>query len=95
MQGGLNVVGQTRLQESAWLEQLAKQASLLASANRGLSLNEAGPAIAVPTNKKDNATLNRGFIRNLRYRCRSKAHSNLRAIMHAGGVHFPRRFQPC
>jgi hypothetical protein len=64
------VVGQTRLQESAWLEQLAKQASLLASANRSLSLKEAGPAIAVPTNTKDNATPNRVFIRNLRYRCR-------------------------
>jgi hypothetical protein len=64
------VVGQTRLQESAWLEQLAKQASLLASANRGLSFKAAGPAIAVPINIKDNATPNRGFIRNLRYRCR-------------------------
>jgi hypothetical protein len=89
------VVGQTRLQESAWLAQLAKQASLLASANRSHSLREAGPAIAVPINTKDNATPNRGFIWNLRYRCRSKAHSNPRAIMHAGGVHSPRRFQPC
>ena len=81
------MVGQTRLQESAWLEQLAKQASLLASANRGLSFKETRPAIAVPINIKDNATPNRGFIKNLRY-SRSKVHSHPRAIMHAAGVHF-------
>lgn len=66
MQGVLNVAGQTRLQESAWLAQLAKQASLVASATRSRSLREAVPAVAVPINAKNNATHNRGFIRTLR-----------------------------
>jgi hypothetical protein len=37
-QGVLKVVGQTRLQESFWLAQLAKHASEVASANRSLFL---------------------------------------------------------
>jgi hypothetical protein len=37
-QGAPYVVGQTRLQESFWLAQLAKQASLAASARRNLPI---------------------------------------------------------
>jgi hypothetical protein len=37
-QGAPSVVGHTRLQESFWLAQLAKQASLAASANRSLPI---------------------------------------------------------
>ncbi len=73
MQGGLNVVGQTRLQESLWLVQLARQASVAASANRHLPLLKTGPAIAVPMTEKNSATLNRGFIRNSGSGCRTKA----------------------
>jgi hypothetical protein len=73
MHGGLNVVGQTRLQESAWLAQLAKQASAAVSANRGLSLGETGPATAMPIQTRDNAAPDRGFIRNLQNCCRSRA----------------------
>jgi hypothetical protein len=73
MQGGLNVVGQTRLQDSLWLVQLAKQASVAASANRHLPLLKTGPAIAVPMTEKNSATLNRGFIRNSGSGCLTKA----------------------
>ena len=37
-QGTPSVVGHTRLQASFWLAQLAKQASLVASANRNLPI---------------------------------------------------------
>jgi len=37
-QGAPSVVGHTRLQESFWLAQLAKQASLAASARRNLPI---------------------------------------------------------
>jgi hypothetical protein len=73
MQGGLNVVGQTRLQDSLWLVQLAKQASAAASANRHLPLLRTGPAIAVPMTEKNSAALNKGFIRNSGSGCRTKA----------------------
>lgn len=73
MQGGLNVVGQTRLQDSLWLAQLAKQASAAASANRHLPLLKTGPAIAVPMTVKKSAALNSGFIRNSGSGSRTKA----------------------
>src|SRR6266851_1214115 len=73
MQGGLNVVGQTRLQDSLCLAQLAKQASAAASANRHLPLLKTGPAVAVPMTVKKSATLNRGFIGNSGSGCRTKA----------------------
>jgi hypothetical protein len=63
-QGGLNVVGHTLLQESFWLAQLAKQASVEASANRHLPLLKPAPAIAVPMTAKKSAAPNTSFIRN-------------------------------
>lgn len=73
MQGAPNVVGQTRLQESFWLAQLAKQASVAASANRHLPLLKAGPAIAAPIAVKKSAALNRGFIKSSGSNYRTKA----------------------
>jgi len=73
MQGGLSVVGQAGLQDSLWLVQLAKQASVAASANRHLPLLKTGPAIAVPMTVKRSAAPNRGFIKNSGSGCRTKA----------------------
>jgi len=73
IQGGLNVVGQTRLQDSFWLAQLAKQASVAASASRHFPLVETGAAIVVPMTAKTSATLNRDFIRNSGSGCGTKA----------------------
>jgi hypothetical protein len=52
-----------RLQESFWLAQLAKQASLAASANRNLPIETLPwPAAAVPISSRDNAALSTSFM---------------------------------
>ena len=61
----LNVAGQVRLQDSAWLAQLAKQASALASATRKLPLLEIGVAVAAPVKIRNNIVRNSDFISNL------------------------------
>ena len=88
------MVGQTRLQDSAWLAQLAKHASEAASASRSLLAVENWPAVADPINVKISAKLNRGFIRNLRSLLPVERLCNPRTIMRSAGVHFPHRFQP-
>ena len=71
----LKVAGQVRLQELFWLAQLAKQASVDASASRSLPVLDIVPAIAVPIRVKHNAALNRIFIRYSESGCRSQPHS--------------------
>jgi len=61
----LNVAGQVRLQDSAWLAQLARQASALASATRKLPLLEIGVAIAAPVKLRKTIMRNSDFMSNL------------------------------
>ena len=59
------MAGQVRLQDSAWLAQLAKQASAAASAIRKLTLLEIGAAVATPVKIRNPNVRNRDFISNL------------------------------
>jgi hypothetical protein len=95
IQGALSVVGQARLQESAWLVQTAKQASEAASANLSLSLRETALVVAAPIKMKNNAKANRGFIGLLRQMLQVETDGNPRVIKRAADVRFPRRFRPC
>ena len=59
------MAGQVRLQDSAWLAQLAKQASAAASARRSLALLAIGSATADQIRVTKMKTLNRNFITNV------------------------------
>jgi hypothetical protein len=62
-QGAPYVVGQTRLQESFWLAQLAMQASLAASARRHFPIETLFcPAAAVPISSRDNTAQSASFM---------------------------------
>jgi hypothetical protein len=57
------VVGHTRLQASFWLAQLAKQASVAASARRNLPIEILlWPAAAVPISSRDNTAQSASFM---------------------------------
>lgn len=88
----LNVAGQVRLQDSAWLAQLAKQASALASATRKLPLLEIGAAVAAPVKIRNNVVRNSDFKQSPDIDAKSL--SGHRSLMHAFGGRW-RQFRPC
>lgn len=95
MQGPLKVVGQVRLQDSAWLAQLAKQASAAASATRKLPLPEIGPAVAAPIKMSNAIVRYRDFISNLLTSMPANAPGIHRSLMLAFDERWPHRFRPC